>query len=68
MTLDQARQRAERNFQKEERRLDARNAMTEYDAQARATREKTARLKALRLAAESPGADGKPRRASRQAD
>jgi hypothetical protein len=27
--------------------------MTEYDAQARATREKTARLKALRLAAEA---------------
>jgi hypothetical protein len=42
MTLDQARQRAERNFQKEERQLDARKAMTEYDAQARATREKTA--------------------------
>jgi hypothetical protein len=53
MTLDQARQRAERNFQKEERQLDARKAMTEYDAQARATREKTARLKALRLAAEA---------------
>jgi hypothetical protein len=52
MTLDQAWQRAERNFQKEERQLDARKAMTEYDAQARATREKTARLKALRLAAE----------------
>jgi hypothetical protein len=53
MTLDQARQRAERNFQKEERQLDARKAMMEYDAQARATREKTARLKALRLAAEA---------------
>jgi hypothetical protein len=53
MTLDQARQRAERNFQKEERQLDARKAMTEYDAQARATREKTARLKALRLAKEA---------------
>jgi Skp family chaperone for outer membrane proteins len=53
VTLDQARQRAERNFQKEERQLDARKAMTEYDAQARATREKTARLKALRLAKEA---------------
>jgi hypothetical protein len=45
MTLDQARQRAERNFQKEERQLDARKPMTEYEVQARATREKTADLK-----------------------
>ena len=50
MTLDQARQRAERNFKREERALDGRKAMTEYEAQARAIREKTARLKALRLA------------------
>jgi len=53
MTLDQARQRAERNFKKEERQLDARKAMTEYEVQARVTREKTARLKALRLAKEA---------------
>ena len=53
MTLDQARQRAERNFQKEERQLDARKARTKYDAQARATREKTARLKALRFSGSS---------------
>ena len=45
MTLDQARQRAERNFQKEERQLDARKPMTEYEVQARATLEKTADLK-----------------------
>jgi hypothetical protein len=60
MTLDQVRQRAERNFQKEERQLDARKAMTEYNAQARATREKTARLKALRLAAEAHGQTEEP--------
>ena len=60
MTLDQARQRAERNFQKEERQLDARKAMTEYDAQARATREKTARLKALRLAKEAQAQTDEP--------
>jgi len=54
MTLDRARQRAERNFQKEERQLDARKAMTEYDAQARA------RLKALRLAAEAQAQTGSP--------
>jgi hypothetical protein len=50
MTLDQARQRAERNFKKEERAKDGRKAMTEYEIQGRATREKTERLKALRLA------------------
>ena len=37
---DQAQQRAERNFKKEERAQDGRKAMTEYEAQARATREK----------------------------
>ena len=52
MNLDQARQRAERNFKKEERARDGRLAMIEYEVQARATREKTARLKALRLADE----------------
>jgi hypothetical protein len=47
---DQARQRAERRFKKEQRAQDGRAAATEYEAEARATREKTARLKALRLA------------------
>jgi hypothetical protein len=46
---DQNRQRAERIFKKEERARYGREAMTEYEAGARATREKTARLKALRL-------------------
>jgi hypothetical protein len=50
MTSGQAQQRAERNFKKEERARDGRKAMTEYEVQARATREKTERLKALRLA------------------
>ena len=53
MTLDQARQRAERNFKKEERARDGRAAMAEYEVQARTIREKTARLKALRLAKEA---------------
>ena len=53
MTLDQARQRAERNFKKEERARDGQQAMIEYEVQARATRAKTARLKALRLAKEA---------------
>jgi hypothetical protein len=46
---DQARQRAEKIFKKEERARDGREAMSEYEAGVRATREKTARLKALRL-------------------
>jgi len=50
MTSDQARQRAENSFRREERAQDGRKAMAEYEAQARAIREKTARLKALRLA------------------
>ena len=50
MTSDQARQRAEKSFRQEERARDARKAITEYEAQAVAIREKTARLKALRLA------------------
>jgi hypothetical protein len=46
---DQDRQRAEKIFKKEERAPDSREAMTEYQAGVRATREKTARLKPLRL-------------------
>jgi hypothetical protein len=53
MNSDQARQRAERSFKKEERAQDARKAMTEYECQALATREKTARLEELRLAREA---------------
>jgi hypothetical protein len=51
--LDQARQRAEKSFKKEERAQDARKAMTEYECQAFTIREKTARLKELRLAKEA---------------
>jgi hypothetical protein len=53
MTSDQARQRAERLFKKEERARDGSAAMIEYKAEAIATREKTARLKELRLAKEA---------------
>ena len=60
MISDQARQRAERNFKKEERAKDGRKAMTEYEAQARAIREKTARLKALRLAKEAQAQTEEP--------
>jgi hypothetical protein len=53
MTSDQARQRAEKSFKQEDRARGARKAMSEYEAQAVAIREKTERLKALRLAKEA---------------
>ena len=42
--------RAEARFKQQERALDGRKAMTEYEAQVLAMREKTAHLRALRLA------------------
>jgi hypothetical protein len=53
MNSDQARKRAEQGFKKEERAQDARRSMMEYEREAAATREKTARLKDLRLAKET---------------
>ena len=47
---NQAQQRAEKHLKKQERAQDARQAMIEYEAHALADREKTARLRALRLA------------------
>jgi hypothetical protein len=53
MVSDQVRQRAETSFEQKVHARDGRKPMTEYEAQARATREKIARLKALRLANEA---------------
>ncbi len=53
MNPDRAQERAEQLFKKEERAQDARNSMMEYEQQAVATREKTARLRELRLAKEA---------------
>jgi len=50
---DEARARAEANFKKEERAKEGAQAMTEYQANSRMVREKTERLKALRLAKEA---------------
>jgi hypothetical protein len=47
---NEARARAEANFRKEERAKDGAKAMMDYQAKARMIREKTERLKALRLA------------------
>ena len=52
LDANQARARAEASFKKEERAREGAKAMMEYEAEARATREKTARLRALRLAKE----------------
>ena len=50
MTEDQAHRRAETLFKKEQQLREAQHAMSEYQAGLRAMREKTARLRALRLA------------------
>ena len=51
--VDEARARAEANFRKEERARDGAKAMLEYEANNRLVREKTERLRALRLAKEA---------------
>ena len=53
MNSNAARQRAEKSFKKEEQAQDGRRAMIEYESRALVTREKTARLKELRLAKEA---------------
>jgi len=50
---NEARARAEASIRKEERAKDGAKAMMEYQANARIVREKTERLKALRLAKEA---------------
>ena len=52
-----ARARAEASFRKEERAKDGAKAMMEYQANSRMVREKTERLKALRLAKEATDKD-----------
>ena len=49
----EARTRAEASFRKEERAKDGAKAMMEYQAHSRIVREKTAKLRALRLAKEA---------------
>jgi hypothetical protein len=50
---DEARARAEASFKKEERAKGGGKAMMEYHANSRLVREKTERLRALRLAKEA---------------
>jgi hypothetical protein len=50
MNSDEAHGRAEALFKKEQQLREGQQAMAEYQAELRAMREKTARLRALRLA------------------
>jgi hypothetical protein len=52
--------RADARFKQEERALDGQKAMTEYEAQVLAIREKTAHLRALRLAKEAQAQNEQP--------
>ena len=58
--------RAEASFKKEERAREGAKAMREYEAESRAVHEKTARLKALRLAKEATEKEAEPKKGSRQ--
>jgi len=59
--------RAEASFKKEERAREGAKAMRDYEAEGRAVHEKTARLKALRLAKEAAEKEAEPKKGSRQA-
>ncbi len=56
---DAARARAEASFRKEERAKEGAKAMMEYQANSRMVRERTERLRALRLAKEAKEAADK---------
>ncbi len=56
---DAARARAEASFKKEERAKEGAKAMMEYQANSRMVRERTERLRALRLAKEAKEAADK---------
>jgi hypothetical protein len=63
MNTDEAHRRAEALFKKEQQQREAQKAMAEYQAGLDAMREKTARLRALRLARDAANPDNpkKPR-------
>ena len=59
MNSDAAHRRAEALFKKEQQAREGQQAMADYQAKLHATREKTARLRALRLAQGRPPAGQK---------
>src|SRR5436309_11151153 len=66
METEEARRRAGALFKKEQQSREAEQAMSDYEAQLQAMREKTARLRALRLARDA-GNTKKPRGATAKA-
>ena len=66
METEEARRRAGALFKKEQQSREAEQAMSDYEAQLQAMREKTARLRALRLA-RAAGNTKKPRGATAKA-
>jgi hypothetical protein len=58
--------RAEASFKKEERAREGAKAMRDYEAEGRAVREKTARLRSLRLAKEATEKAAEPKKVTRQ--
>jgi hypothetical protein len=59
-SMEVLKRRGEARFRQQERALDGRNAMNEYQAQVLATHEKTAHLRALRLATEAQAQNEQP--------
>jgi hypothetical protein len=66
VNTDEARRRAEALFKKEQQLREAQQAMAEYQARLRMMREKTARLRALRLARDAANNNKKMRQASQK--
>jgi hypothetical protein len=65
MTLEEARARAEKLFKQEEHGSEGNATLAEYQADLTALRQKTARLKALRLAKEAQADKAVPGRKRR---
>jgi hypothetical protein len=66
VTTDETRRRAEALFKKEQQLREAQQAMAEYQAGLHTMRERTARLRALRLARDAANNKKKMRRASQK--
>ena len=66
VNTDESRRRAEALFKKEQQSREAQQAMAEYQAELRMMREKTARLRALRLARDAANNNKKKTRPAAQ--
>ncbi len=66
VNTDESRRRAEALFKKEQQSREAQQAMAEYQAELNMMREKTARLRALRLARDAANNNKKKTRPANQ--